>query len=108
MPKPCGAGREVGVTRMSSKPSRRSTAKSSMPGESGAGVTVTKRNIPPFNGVTRRWFVRVERKMQDAWVGVYWDRAPLALDVWVCIVPMLPIHFGWIAQAFHDGPIGRG
>lgn len=45
---------------------------------------------------------------QDLWVGAYWERRHAAacdyhdvpgintLDVWVCLVPMLPIkfHFG--------------
>lgn len=60
------------------------------------------RNLAPFKGMTRRWFVRIERKVQDCWVGVFWKRDyPTSLDVWVCVVPMLPIHFGWKAQVTH-------
>ena len=60
------------------------------------------RNLHPFTGMTRRWFCRIEWKVQDAWVGVFWKRDyPWTLDVWVCIVPMLPLHFGWQAQAEH-------
>lgn len=55
-----------------------------------------------FEGVTRRWFCRLEWKPQDLWVGVFWKRDyPWQLDVWVCIVPMVPIHFGWEAQVAH-------
>ena len=44
---------------------------------------------------TRRWFCRLEWKVQDLWVGVFWKRAAMSLDVWVCVVPCVPIHFGW-------------
>lgn len=55
-----------------------------------------------FKGMTRHWFARVERKPQDCWVGVFWKRDyPWSLDVWVCLVPMLPLHLGWKAQVKH-------
>lgn len=51
----------------------------------------------------RRWQVRVEFKPQDCWVGAYWqskkygihtERPKLwhMLDLWVCLIPMVPIH----------------
>lgn len=48
--------------------------------------------------MTRRWFLRIEWKPQDCWVGVFWQRTPFVggaerLDVWVCLLPMLPIHY---------------
>lgn len=68
----------------------------------------------------RRWFLRVEWKPADCWVGVFWkplyDHSSMwpqgtptkaggkgtswrwvrtSLDVWVCLLPMVPIHFGW-------------
>lgn len=53
----------------------------------------------------RRWFCRVEWKPQDCWLGVFWrNKSPLALDVWVCLLPTLPIHFGWQAVIYHDAP----
>lgn len=42
----------------------------------------------------RRWFARFEWKPQDCWVGVFWKRTDRTLDVWVCVVPMVPLHFG--------------
>ena len=49
--------------------------------------------------------VRLEFKPQDCWVGAYWETRPhdCAFDVcynnerhlWVCLLPMLPIHFQW-------------
>lgn len=35
--------------------------------------------------------VRVLFEPRDLWLGVYWDRRPGALVVYVCVLPMLPI-----------------
>lgn len=37
----------------------------------------------------------IEWKPQDLWVGVFWKRSRngFRLDVWVCIIPCLPLHF---------------
>lgn len=49
-----------------------------------------------------RMRVRLEFKLADLWVGVFWKwREPTwkedALDVWLCLVPCVPIHliFYW-------------
>jgi len=34
----------------------------------------------------------VEWKLQDLWVGVFWKRVGNSWDVWVCLLPCLPIH----------------
>ncbi len=70
----------------------------------------------------RRWFIRVEWKPQDLWVGAFWkslfDHASYwpagtpttnqhgekgrwirtHLDVYVCLLPMVPLHFGWVRR----------
>lgn len=48
------------------------------------------------------WRWRFERKVEDAWVGVFWRRdvgtsddgiiSYRYLDIWICIVPCLPLH----------------
>lgn len=40
----------------------------------------------------RRWSVRLEWKPQDLWIGVFWKKETLYVDVWVCVLPCLPIH----------------
>lgn len=51
----------------------------------------------------RRIKTRLEFKPEDFWIGVFWrkQRAPKVwmgnawgetVDVWVCLLPMLPIH----------------
>ncbi len=43
------------------------------------------------------WRVRLEVKLSDFWVGVFWkwDRERLwaNFDLWVCVAPCLPLHF---------------
>lgn len=45
----------------------------------------------------RKWRVRLELKLQDMWIGVFWKHHKDGIDVYVCIIPCLPIHFEtWI------------
>lgn len=61
--------------------------------------------------------VRIELKWQDAWIGAFWRKTELEgkkgdlvygavswytrehlraqWDLWVCLVPCLPIHISW-------------
>ena len=67
-----------------------------------------KRDLYPFTGMTRRWFVRIERKPQDCWIGVFWKRGyPWAFDMWICVLPMLPVHLGWKAMAAYNTSINQ-
>jgi hypothetical protein len=50
----------------------------------------------------RRWFLRVEFRPRELWIGAHWKRGwcgifslGRSLDVYVCLLPMLPIHFGY-------------
>jgi hypothetical protein len=42
--------------------------------------------------------VRIEFKLQDMWVGVFWKRDVdfitdlRELNIWICLIPCLPIH----------------
>jgi len=45
---------------------------------------------------------RLEWKLEDMWIGVFWKTSnalfdegerPMFTDIWVCLVPCLPIHF---------------
>lgn len=42
---------------------------------------------------------RLEFKLQDMWIGVYWKSVGHAVDVWVCLIPCVPIHFTLL---YHD------
>lgn len=43
------------------------------------------------------WKIRFEFKKEDAWIGIFWkkrnDPNYRRLDVWVCAIPYLPLHF---------------
>lgn len=41
------------------------------------------------------WHCAIEWKLQDLWVGVYWKRIGNAWDIWVCLLPCLPLHVSW-------------
>ncbi len=41
------------------------------------------------------WHVCLEFKIQDLWVGVFWRRDGCCVDVWICVLPTLPIHISW-------------
>lgn len=42
-------------------------------------------------GPGRFWTVSWLFEPRDIWVGLYWKRYPQALDLFICIVPFLPI-----------------
>jgi hypothetical protein len=68
--------------------------------------------------------VGLEVKVQDMWIGVFWkvtDYTPTPnyarvwdIDIWICLVPMLPIHIRierwrkriWVATAGQEGEGG--
>jgi len=65
----------------------------------------------------RRWYhrthtlarVRIGRvelawefKLPDCWLGVYWHRLPGRMDVWLCVIPCLPVHAAW--SIWHSRP----
>jgi len=72
-----------------------------------------------------RFKIRLEFKLEDLWVGVYWhtDQAQLytdsatyirgdaplgwihVVDVWVCIIPCLPVHISW-GRVHHHARVG--
>ena len=60
--------------------------------------------------MSRRWFVRIEWKPQDCWIGMFWKSGqrwptfgPITFDCWVCVLPMLPIHFGYVSAVLDKG-----
>lgn len=35
---------------------------------------------------------RFEWRPRDLWIGGYWERRGDGLHIWLCLVPMLPLH----------------
>lgn len=46
--------------------------------------------------------IRFEWKPQDCWIGAFWKRKQMRwgdmaqTDLWLCIVPMFPLHICWL------------
>lgn len=38
------------------------------------------------------WRARFEWKVEDAWIGAYWRRSEDAFDLWICLLPCVPLH----------------
>jgi hypothetical protein len=36
--------------------------------------------------------IQLEWKLQDFWLGVFWKRTKLHTDIWICLIPCIPIH----------------
>jgi hypothetical protein len=47
--------------------------------------------------------LRLEFKPQDLWIGVYFaqceDSPYIRTDVWICLLPCVPIHLWWNQEA---------
>ena len=44
------------------------------------------------------WFLKVSFEPRDIWIGLYWKKYPMIVgtkpdtwDIYICIIPMLPI-----------------
>lgn len=50
--------------------------------------------ITLFNGASIK--IALEFKLEDFWIGVFWGylHSREWLDIYVCVIPMLPIHIG--------------
>jgi hypothetical protein len=42
--------------------------------------------------MTTWWELSLKWEPRDCWVGVYWKRYPAALEMYVCIVPLVPVY----------------
>lgn len=66
----------------------------------------------------------VEFKVEDLWIGLYWRRmrSPLCgltagkryrlvdrerVDVWICVLPCLPVHLWWWRDCDRRGLLSR-
>ena len=44
----------------------------------------------------RLGFVRLEFKLPDMWVGWFWRNSSYQCDLWICLLPCLPLHICWV------------
>lgn len=45
--------------------------------------------------------IKLEFKPQDLWLGLYWEYKKDFGHAWLCLIPMLPIHFTWESKKFN-------
>lgn len=43
---------------------------------------------------------RLEWKLEDLWVGVFWRKVGVTTDVWICLLPCIPLHLTF----WREGP----
>jgi hypothetical protein len=36
-----------------------------------------------------------EFKLQDCWIGAFWKRQGNCVDLWLCLLPCVPLHVSW-------------
>jgi hypothetical protein len=46
-------------------------------------------------------------KLQDCWIGFSWQRKHYTQHLWVCIIPMLPLHFYWDVEVEERAKVNR-
>lgn len=44
----------------------------------------------------RRVRVRLEFKLADMWIGAYSEHNKYRADIWICLIPCVPLHFWWL------------
>lgn len=49
--------------------------------------------------------VWLEFKPQDMWVGAFWKKNGPLVDIWVCLVPMVPIHIRFFLKQEFPPPV---
>jgi hypothetical protein len=38
---------------------------------------------------------QVKFEPRDLWVGLYWDRSTFHWHIYLCLLPLLPLHIWW-------------
>lgn len=41
------------------------------------------------------WNAQIEWKPQDLWIGAFWRQCGNCVDLWICILPCVPVHVSW-------------
>lgn len=56
------------------------------------------------------WHAQFEWKLADLWIGAFWKRTGSCIDLWICLLPCLPLHVSWWwrAEPAEQGGEGSG
>lgn len=66
--------------------------------ERGKGATMKQvdRSWRLYNGQMCK--VQLQWEPRDWWMGLFWRTTPLCVHVYVCIVPLIPLHITWTTR----------
>lgn len=39
------------------------------------------------------WLLQLEWNVHNLWIGVYWRNTASRLDIWMCLLPCLVLHY---------------
>ncbi len=54
------------------------------------------RNPPYWKLVDRPMLkVQVEWEPRDVWIGLFWHKTVLAVHLYICLIPLMPLHVMW-------------
>lgn len=48
----------------------------------------------------RSWNLQFIFRPRTLWVGAYWRRVGNCVDVWICFIPMVPLHFSFWGETW--------
>jgi len=52
------------------------------------------KQLTPQIKFSKHWNFSIEFKLADMWIGGFWAKDDIGrTDIWVCLLPCLPIHF---------------
>lgn len=52
----------------------------------------TRRRQGCFLNTVITWHLRLEWKLADFWIGCFWKSEDGHFDLWICLLPCLPLH----------------
>lgn len=41
------------------------------------------------------WCAQFEFKLADFWIGIFWKRRGNCVDLWLCLLPCVPLNVSW-------------
>lgn len=53
----------------------------------------------------RQWLAQLEFKLQDFWIGFFWKTLGSRADLWICLIPCIPLHICWWSAAIDENRV---
>ena len=59
-------------------------------------IEKTARSWRIWNGASLK--IQFQFEPRDVWVGVFWRSTPLCMHLYVCLLPLVPLHVTWTTR----------